>query len=142
MPPPHYKYTRLCPCDIFSRNSFCFISGRANYFLLLLEEDPRGSQLSSPPQTPPPARLPPHQDANGFNSCQHSITPPLQRVLYVYLTPSVAARKEKRRGVHDLIYSAVRAMYMKPFFFSVSLFQWTSAQPVKMTLTVKTVSRS
>lgn len=112
----------------------CFISGRANHLLLLLEEDPRGSQLSSPPQTSPPACLPPHQDANCFDSRQHSLTPPLQRVLWVYLTPSVSARKERRRPDTFWCWSDV--------FEVSSLFQWTSAQPAKMTLTAKTANRS
>lgn len=114
-----------------------FILGRANYLLLLLEKDPRGSQLSSPPQTPPPARIPPHQDTNCFNSCQHSLSSPLQRVLYVYLLPQ---RQLGRREGGMTWY--ILLLEERTWNVFVSLLQWTSAQPVKMTLTVKTVNRS
>lgn len=105
-------------CDTFPRlNSiyFVFITGRVNHLLLLLEKDPWGSQLSSPPQTPPPARLPPHQDANCFNSCQHSLTPPLQRVLYVGLTFPVRVGDERQTGLVLLLLKSAVLQWLSSF---------------------------
>lgn len=81
-----FLVTQVSDTSVTGRSfSVSVLPGRAHHLLLLLEEDARGGQLSSPPPAPPPARLPPHQDADGLHSCQHSLTPALQRVLYVPL---------------------------------------------------------
>lgn len=112
----------------FKANLLYLISGGADYLLLLLEEDSRGSQLPGSPQTPPPARLPPHQDADCFDSGQHPLSTPLQRVLYVWLSRALET------GTRSSCFQSSNRF--------PPLFQWTSAQPARMTLTARTASRS
>ena len=98
----------------------CFLLGRANYLLLLLEENPWGSQLSSPPQTPTPARLPPHQNTNRFNPCEHPLTPPVKRVLYVYFSLCTYKKEEMQLASNGGKMVHVNCLFSL-FFFPVDL---------------------
>lgn len=97
------------------------LSGRADYFLLLLEEDSRGGQLSSPSPTPSSARLPPHQDTDRLNSRQHSFTPAVERVLYVALTSwwQLGGEGTAWPDIYSLVGKEMYVTYLSPSFISL-----------------------